>query len=460
LALEFSFCLFGNLLCRPVAAMVAASRCLGLLALSGSLLESLGGRIARKHNDQPETKFIAGVPVLNYNLAFQGQANLAELGENAKEDWVVVGNPGTSDTAINTACQTHAAGCALAGHPSKGGMAFFKIRATEHELQAVLEEAGGVAKFAEPDVAVSTWPDMPSVQAEASWGLTRIGAPSAATTGKGVHVYVCDTGIRATHRDFGGRAISALDMSSGSRRECNGALNCGADAAGHGTHCAGTVGGRTFGVAPGAWVHSVKVLSDSGSGSWSWSYSALDWLATSGERPAVASMSLGGAGTQNAMKVAVDTAVNAGVTVVVAGGNENMDACTVSPAFVPSAITVGSTTPGDSRSSFSNYGTCTDIWAPGSDITSAAYNSDTGSATMSGTSMACPHVSGASALLLESSKGLKSAQIISKLVDNAISNALTGLKSGDVNKLLWVGASAAPSPPAPVTRRRRRRNWS
>jgi len=420
--------------------MVAASRCLGLLALSGSLLESLGARIARKQNDQPETKFIAGVPVLNYNLAFQG-ANLAELGENAKEDWVVVGKPGVSDTDINTACQTHGAGCALAGHPSKGGMAFFKVRATEVELQAVLQGAGGLATFVEPDLAVSTLPDMPSVQAEASWGLTRIGVPKASKTGKGVHVYVCDTGIRATHKDFGGRAISALDMSSGRVKECNGALNCGADAQGHGTHCAGTVGGLTFGVAPKAWLHSVKVLSDSGSGSWSWSYSALDWLATSGERPAVASMSLGGGGTQNAMKVAVDTAVNAGVTVVVAGGNENQNACGFSPAFVPSAITVGSTTSTDTRSYFSNYGRCTDIWAPGSDITSAAYNSDRGSKTMSGTSMACPHVSGGSALLLESKKGLKPAQIISTLLSNAVRNAIKGLKSGDVNKLLWVGGT-------------------
>jgi serine protease len=406
--------------------------------------------MARKQNDQPETKFIAGVPVLNYNLAYQGKANLAELGENAKEDWVVVGKPGTSDTQINAACQTHGAGCALAGHPSKGGVAFFKIRATEEELKVVLQAAGGLAKFAEPDLAMSTLPDMPSVQSEASWGLTRIGAPLRATTGVGVHVYVCDTGIRATHQDFGGRAISALDMSSGSLKECNGALNCGADAQGHGTHCAGTVGGRTFGVAPGAWLHSVKVLSDSGSGSWSWSYSALDWLATSGERPAVASMSLGGSGTQNAMKEAVDTAVAAGVTVVVAGGNDNSDACGFSPAFVPKAITVGSTTSTDARSYFSNYGSCTDIWAPGSDITSAAFDSDTGSKTMSGTSMACPHVSGGSALLLESSPELLSADIISTLLDNAISNAITDLKPGDVNKLLYVGAGGPPPTPAPV----------
>merc|ERR550532_3907853 len=148
-------------------------------------------------------------------------------------------------------------------------------------------------------------------------------------------------------------------MTSGSPVECNGAADCAGDNQGHGTHCAGTAAGASFGVAPEAAVRSVKVLSDQGSGSWSWSYQALDWLAKSNVRPAVASMSLGGSGTQNAMRTAVDSAVNSGVVVVVAGGNSNTNACNFSPAFVPSAITVGSTTSTDRRSSFSNYGSCT-----------------------------------------------------------------------------------------------------
>merc|ERR1719454_2389424 len=138
-------------------------------------------------------------------------------------------------------------------------------------------------------------------------------------------------------------------------------------------HCAGTAGGSTYGVAPSAQVRSVKVLSDQGSGSWSWSYSALDWLATGGVRPAVASMSLGGSGTQQAMKDAVDAAVASGVTVVVAAGNDNSDACGFSPAYVPSAVTVGSTDSNDARSYFSNYGTCVDIWGPGSSVLSAGH---------------------------------------------------------------------------------------
>merc|ERR1719384_1285752 len=201
--------------------------------------------------------------------------------------------------------------------------------------------------------------------------------------------------------------------------ECDGAANCARDVQGHGTHCAGTAAGTEYGVAPAATVRAVKVLGDQGSGSWSWSYGALDWLATSSIRPAIGSMSLGGSGTQQAMKDAVDAAVNAGVTVVVAGGNSNSDACRFSPAFVPSAITVGSTTSLDARSSFSNYGSCTNIWAPGSSVVSASHTSDSGSRSLSGTSMACPHVSGAAALVLEADPLKKSSAVLEELLATA-----------------------------------------
>merc|ERR1719195_1888965 len=154
---------------------------------------------------------------------------------------------------------------------------------------------------------------------------------------------------------------SALDMTSGSPVICSSNTHCANDRQGHGTHCAGTAAGVNYGVAPGATVKAVKVLSDQGSGQWSWSYYALDWLATNPARPAVASMSLGGTGNQQAMAEAVRSAVNAGVVVVVAAGNENTDACNFSPAFVPSAITVGSTDSMDVRSYFSNFGSCVDI---------------------------------------------------------------------------------------------------
>jgi len=208
------------------------------------------------------------------------------------------------------------------------------------------------------------------------------------------------------------------------------------DGQGHGTHCAGTAVGGVYGVAPGAKTQSVKVLSDSGSGSWSWSNYALDWMASSSVRPAVASMSLGGQGIVSSMRGAVDSAVSAGVTVVVAGGNSNSDSCRFSPAYVPNAITVGSTDSRDRRSSFSNYGRCTNIWAPGSAVKSLGHRSNTGTATFSGTSMACPHVSGAAALVLDASQGTAPAKVLQKMLDEAFTGAITDLKSGDTNALL------------------------
>jgi len=252
-----------------------------------------------------------------------------------------------------------------------------------------------------------------------------------------------------SHQEFSGRAVPALDMTSGSPVECNGDLTCAGDVQGHGTHCAGTAAGESFGVAPSASVRSVKVLGDNGSGSWSWSYSALDWLASNQVRPAVASMSLGGSGTQQAMRDAVDGAVNAGVVVVVAGGNSNSDACNFSPAFVPSAITVGSTTSTDARSSFSNYGACTNIWAPGSSVVSASHTSDTGSRSLSGTSMACPHVSGGAALVLEANPSMKASAVLQQLLDDAYLNVITDLKFGDTNALLCVAEGGAPPTPTP-----------
>jgi len=215
---------------------------------------------------------------------------------------------------------------------------------------------------------------------------------------------------------------------------------CAWDKQGHGTHCAGTAAGASYGVAPGATIHAVKVLNDAGSGQFSWSVDALDFLATRGERPAIASMSLGGSGTLQTMKDAVDAATAAGVTVVVAAGNDNSDACGFSPAYVPSALTVGSTDQSDARSYFSNYGRCVDFWAPGSSITSASHASDTGSATFSGTSMACPHVSGGAALVLARSPSNNPNKVLSDLSDASAKNVISDLTADDINELLQVGS--------------------
>lgn len=407
-----------------------------------------GARIAKRKQEQ---KFIAGVPVLNYGAAFGGES-LGEFG--ATEEWNVVMTEGTTDAQIKKVCSFAPKGCRMVGHPDRGGMPFLEMKGTEKDLEAVIKAGSGLIKFIEPDTLVYAIPELaadPNTQ-NGLWGLDRVRASSRTSTGSGVNVFVLDTGVRVSHRDFGGRAIPTLDMSSGSPVECNGAASCAGDRQGHGTHCAGTASGTQYGVAPDSTVRSVKVLSDQGSGSWSWSYGALDWLASSSIRPAVASMSLGGSGTQQAMADAVNAAVNSGVTVVVAGGNSNSDACNFSPAFVPSAITVGSTTSSQARSSFSNYGGCTNIWAPGSSILSCGISSDTDTATLSGTSMACPHVSGGAALVLQQNPSYLSPKVLEEMLATAWTDEITGLYPSDTNKELYVGAGGAPQPaptPAP-----------
>jgi len=423
--------------------MVAVSRCLGPLALF--LAGAEGARISRNRADE-STKFIAGVPVLNYHTAM---VSLGELEGDAEQEWVVVVKEGTTHEQLLRMCKANKNACNLIGSPDKGGVPFLEMRGTQGDLEKVIQTGKGAVRYVEPDHEVSMIPELEGDVEAATWGLNRVGADQRGRAGAGSTIFVLDTGVRSSHRDFGGRAASALDMTSGSPVECNGDANCAGDRQGHGTHCAGTAGGETFGVAPSASVRSVKVLSDGGSGSWSWSYGALDWLATSPTRPAVASMSLGGMGTQQAMKDAVDAAVNSGVTVVVAGGNSNSDACRFSPAFVPSAITVGSTTSTDARSSFSNYGSCTDIWAPGSSVLSAGHTSDTSSRSLSGTSMACPHVSGAAALVLEADPTKKASAVIQELVDTAYLHVISDLKAGDTNALLCVAEGGAPPTPTP-----------
>jgi subtilisin family serine protease len=425
-------------------------RCIAGL-LTGVALSVEGARISRRGSlaTETSTKEILGVPVLNYNLAYGGRSTEG----SEREHWVVVARAGASSKRLRQLCQRSGM-CERVGQPSKGGFAFFEVYSTEKELEAILSLAPGEIEFVEPDGQVYVDPEeeVPTTNT-ASWGLGRVDVPNAFNTGAGANIYVLDTGIRVTHQDFGGRASPAIDMTSGSLVECDPtSTTCAGDAQGHGTHCAGTAGGSTYGVAPAAKIYSGKVLSDQGSGSWSWSYEALDWLATSAARPTIASMSLGGSGTQSAMRAAVDAAAAAGVTVVVAAGNSNSDACFFSPAFVPSAVTVGSTTSTDQRSSFSNYGSCVEIWAPGSDIVSASHRSNTGSTSLSGTSMACPHVSGGAALVLTENPGFTPSQVLAELTRRAELGVIRDLKATDDNVLLWVGSDPAPVPaptPAP-----------
>lgn len=274
-----------------------------------------------------------------------------------------------------------------------------------------------------------------ATQTNAPWGLDRIdqrNRPLNGTyvynwTGSGVRVYVIDTGIRTTHTQFGTRASNVFDAFGGSGADCNG----------HGTHVAGTVGGTTYGVAKSALLRGVRVLDCAGSGSTSGVIAGVDWVRQNHIAPAVANMSLGG-GISTALDTAVNNLHNANVTIAVAAGNNNgANACNVSPARAANAITTGSTTSTDARSSFSNIGTCLDIFAPGSSIPSAWYTSNTATATLSGTSMASPHVAGVAALYKQANPSASSTTIRNAIVNNATTGVVTNAGSGSPNRLLY-----------------------
>jgi subtilisin family serine protease len=247
-----------------------------------------------------------------------------------------------------------------------------------------------------------------------------------------VNVYVIDTGIRRTHTQFGSRAFVGFDAINDGRNtsDCNG----------HGTHVAGTIGGSTYGVAKGVRLFAVRVLRCNGSGTTSGVIAGVDWVTRNRVTPAVANMSLGG-GASTALDTAVRNSIAAGVTYAVAAGNANTNASGQSPARVGEAITVGATTQSDARSSFSNFGSVVDIFAPGSSILSAWYTSNSATATLSGTSMASPHVAGVAARYLESTPAATPAQVRNEIVNNATANRLSGVPSGTANRLLfWSGS--------------------
>jgi len=285
-----------------------------------------------------------------------------------------------------------------------------------------------------------------SPEDQATWGLDRIDQvdrPLSSQyffnyTGAGVNAFIIDTGIRQDHSEFTGRLKTGYNIV----QDTNGTNDCN----GHGTHVAGTVGGSIVGVAKGVSLIPVRVLDCTGSGTWSGVIAGIDWVAGSTLRPAVANMSLGG-GVSSSVNAAVAGAVNKGVTMVVAAGNSNANACNYSPAGEPSAITVGATDSSDARASYSNYGTCVDIFAPGSSITSAWNTSATATNTISGTSMATPHVTGVAALALEANPAASPAAVTAFLTTNATAGRLSSIGTGSKNLLIYSLAAGAPTEP-------------
>jgi subtilisin family serine protease len=298
----------------------------------------------------------------------------------------------------------------------------------------------------QPDIRVKA---QATVQYNVDWGLDRMdehaypldGRFAYGATGAGVNVYVIDGGVRLTHHEFGGRAHFAFDAFGGSGTDCQG----------HGTHVAGTIAGATYGVAKKANIYSVKVLDCNGNSELSKIVAGVDWVTGHRKLPAVANMSLGSV-ANSIFDDFVRQSIASGVTYVASAGNDNSDACKQSPARVSQVITVASTDPNDYRSSWSNYGSCVDIFAPGNSILSAFNTSDDATRVLGGTSMAAPHVAGAAALYLSAHPGASPSSVRSALLDNSTYGYVKNA-SGSPNRLIYTGfiaSTSTTSEPAPA----------
>jgi aqualysin 1 len=351
-------------------------------------------------------------------------------GSATPQGYIVVLKSGTNPTAV---AAEHAQRFGLnVGFVYRHALSGYLAVVPATALDALRADASVAYVEADATVRAST------TQQNATWGLDRIdqanlplsGTFTYTSTGAGVNAYVIDTGIRKTHSEFGGRAVHGVDTTgpvSVTSDDCNG----------HGTHVSGTIGGATYGVAKTVRLVAVRVLNCAGVGLNSGVIAGVDWVTGDHQagQPAVANMSLGG-GKSVALEQAVANSIADGVTYAVAAGNETEDACTGSPSGLPAAITVGATTNTDARASFSDFGPCVDFFAPGSGITSASFLTDTGTATMSGTSMASPHVAGVAALYLQGNPGAAPQQVRDALYGLTTKNIVTDAQSAN-NHLLF-----------------------
>jgi subtilisin family serine protease len=393
----------------------------------------------------PETPLTA--PDDAARLAAAPAASAAQDG-----DYIVVFRPGTANPNALADDLARAVGGTVR-HRYSAALQGFAARLPAAALNGIRNNPN--VELVEPDGVAYAIGTQTLLANNVQWGLDRVDVRTRAfdgtyafeNDGAGVEVYILDTGIRYSHQEFGGRARSFYDYVYNDA-DAN-------DVQGHGTHVAGTVGGATVGVAKGVTLWGVKVLGDNGSGSYSGIIAGVDAVTAvkkaDPSRRVVGNMSLGG-GVSSALNTAVNNSVAAGVVWVVAAGNANADACNYSPASAASALTVGATTSSDARSSFSNFGSCVDLFAPGSSIYSSTVTGNNTYASWNGTSMASPHVAGAAALYLAANPTATAAAVNGWITGNATTDVVTGAGTGSPNRLLHtLGTGSAPPPPPPTT---------
>ncbi|MFI6824372.1 S8 family peptidase [Micromonospora sp. NPDC050187] len=350
------------------------------------------------------------------------------------KDSSVGGRAGTRQAAVKSTASSLAErfGGSL-GHVYGDALNGFEVKLSERAAKRLAAHPS--VDYVEQNHTVT----MDATQTNPPWGLDRIdqrnlplsASYSYVSTGARVKAYIVDTGIRTTHNDFGGQAIDGYDA-------IDNALPA-ADCNGHGTHVAGTVGGTSYGVAKDVTLVAVRVLNCQGSGTWAQVIAGINWVTSDHQpgQPAVANMSLGG-GLNTSLNTAVANSIADGVTYAVASGNSNQNACNFSPASVPTALSVNASQSNDARASFSNWGTCTDLFAPGVSVLSAWHTSNTATNTISGTSMASPHVAGAAARVLQVNPTWTPAQVHSYIVSQATTNVITNPGTGSPNRLLYL----------------------